>query len=79
MATCILAATSILFEQTNRRIELTLYLAPKVLEAMTKMTQRRSEVLRMTPASGDIMAKLVLAVAMGLLAVGTMDRTDFIK
>eukprot|EP00347_Sterkiella_histriomuscorum_P019835 403340120 len=78
----LLAASSIIFEQSNRRVELALYLAPKVIEAIVKFIQRRNYTVNQVlnhQTSQDVIGKICLAIGMGLLSVGCMNRQEFLK
>ena len=59
-------------------------MAPKLMEAAVKFVQRRSHLVNevMTgrdALGGKVIGKICLAVGMGLLSVGCMERENFMK
>jgi len=65
---------AIIFESVNRRRELALYMAPKAIESAWGVLERRSFV-KAIPYS----ELMVLMVSMGILAVGSIEKKDFMK
>lgn len=65
---------AIMFESIGRRRELALYMAPKGIEGTWGYLERRG-VVKSIPYSEEI----ILMFSMGILAIGSVEKKDFIK
>ena len=65
---------AIMFESAGRRKELVLYMAPKGIESSWSYLERRG-ILMPIPYCQE----LVLMLSMGILAIGSLEKKDFIK
>ncbi|CDW75618.1 UNKNOWN [Stylonychia lemnae] len=80
--TGILSTSSIIFEEASRRVELTLYVVPKVVQTFIQFCLRRNNFLRQTigsQVSQNVLQKFCLAIGMGLLSVGAIGKDEFVK
>lgn len=65
---------AVLVESVNRRAELALWMAPKMVQGMWNFSVRRGLIKPMKN-----MEAIVLVLSVGILGVGSVERKDFIK
>ena len=75
-----LAGFSVLFESKSRRQEIALFMSPKCMEAGWNMLGVRGFLgENYNPAQTTMMHKLLFAICVGILSIGSIERENYIK